>query len=200
MLVNRSASSLATSETTFEVHEVVAERLAHFERLFEARGGPKFCWCMAWRTKSVDAKGANSALKKAAMVARIESGTPVGLLGYLGEEPVAWCSIAPRTTYRRLVSDGSPDEGIWSIVCFFVLKPYRQMGITKRMLAAALTHAYRRGAQVVEAYPVLKDSPSYRFMGFVPMFEEAGFKEIGREGSRRHVMQCKAPTPKHVAF
>ena len=28
-------------------------------------------------------------------------------------------------------------------------------------------------------------------MGFVPMFEEAGFCEVGRVGMRRHVMQLK---------
>lgn len=32
------------------------------------------------------------------------------------------------------------------------------------------------------------DSPSYRFMGFVPVFEKAGFREVGRAGTRRHVM------------
>jgi hypothetical protein len=57
------------------------------------------------------------------------------------------------------------------------------------MLAAALEHARRQGAGLVEAYPVDEDSPSYRFMGFVPLFEGAGFREVGREGSRRHVMQ-----------
>lgn len=35
------------------------------------------------------------------------------------------------------------------------------------------------------------DSPSYRFMGLVPMFQEAGFIEVGLEGKRRHVMQFK---------
>jgi len=59
------------------------------------------------------------------------------------------------------------------------------------MLAAALKHARQHGAKVVEAYPVNEDSPSYRFMGFVPMFKEAGFHQVGREGSRRHVMQRK---------
>lgn len=61
--------------------------------------------------------------------------------------------------------------------------------MTKQLLAAALRHARKHGAKVVEAYPVEADSPSYRFMGFVPMFEEAGFREIGREGTRRHVMR-----------
>ena len=59
------------------------------------------------------------------------------------------------------------------------------------MLAAAIKHARTHGAKVVEAYPVDEDSPSYRFMGLVNMFEEAGFREVGREGSRRHVMQRK---------
>jgi hypothetical protein len=40
-----------------------------------------------------------------------------------------------------------------------------------------------------EAYPVAPDSPSYRFMGFVPMFEKARFVEIGTAGTRRHVMR-----------
>ena len=111
---------------------------------------------------------------------------PVGLLGYLGSEPVAWCSIAPRSTYRRLVSDDSPDEGSGRSPAFCVRR-LRGAGVTKQMLAAALDHAWEQGAKVVEAYPVDADSPSYRFMGFVPMFEEAGFQQVGLEG-RRHVM------------
>ena len=49
--------------------------------------------------------------------------------------------------------------------------------------------ARAKGATVVEAYPVAPDSPSYRFMGFVPVFEAAGFREVGRAGIRGHVMR-----------
>jgi hypothetical protein len=49
---------------------------------------------------------------------------------------------------------------------------------------------------VVEAYPVDADSPSYRFMGFVPVFAEAGFAEVGREGKRRHVMRLRLSSPR----
>lgn len=59
----------------------------------------------------------------------------------------------------------------------------------KQFLGAAIAHAKSRGASIVEAYPVDPDSPSYRFMGFVPAFEQAGFEEVGRAGSRRHVMR-----------
>ena len=42
--------------------------------------------------------------------------------------------------------------------------------------------ATRRGRAYIEAYPVERTSPSYRFMGFIPMFESAGFREVGRAG------------------
>ena len=57
------------------------------------------------------------------------------------------------------------------------------------LLDAAVRHAKKHGAHVVEGYPVDPDSPSYRHMGFVPLFKAAGFREMGREGSRRHVVQ-----------
>jgi GNAT superfamily N-acetyltransferase len=125
------------------------------------------------------------------MAARIQAGTPVGLLGYANEEPVAWCSVAPRSTYRPLVSSEASDKGIWSIACFFVVRRLRGTGVMEQIIAAAVRLALAHGASVVEAYPVEPDSPSYRFMGFVPVFEKAGFAEVGREGKRRHVMQLK---------
>ena len=61
--------------------------------------------------------------------------------------------------------------------------------MTGQLLRAAIAYARREGAKIVEAYPVDPDSPSYRFMGLVSRFEKAGFEEIGRAGSRRHVMR-----------
>lgn len=88
-------------------HEVDAGRWPDFERLFAGRGGPKACWCMVWRATPQEARRSDGASRKAAMAQRVGVGVPVGLLGYLDAEPVAWCSIAPRATYRRLVDDGS---------------------------------------------------------------------------------------------
>ena len=172
-------------------HEVNFRRWADFERLFEARGGPKSCWCMTWRKMPAEAKREGKAGRKACIAEHVSAEIPIGLLGYLDGEPVAWCSVAPRTTYRRLVDDGSTDEDIWSIVCFFVVRRLRGQGITQRIIKAAVEHVRAQGALIVEAYPVDPDSPSYRFMGFVPVFEKAGFCEVGRAGRRRHVMQLK---------
>ncbi len=171
--------------------EVTANRWPDFERLVECRGGPKACWCMVWRATPEEAKHTDGASRKAAIAKPIAAGTTVGLLGYLDEEPVAWCSVAPRSTYRRLVEDGSSDEGVWSIACFFVVRRLRGHGITQRIIAAAIDFAKSGGASIVEAYPVDPESPSYRFMGFVPTFEAAGFREVGRAGTRRHVFQLR---------
>ena len=117
--------------------------------------------------------------------------SPWESLGYLDGEPVAWCSIAPRETYRAGLYRPSGDEpdGVWSLACSYVPRRLRRRGIARRLLDAAVDDARSRGAAVIEAYPVDPDSPSYRFMGFVPLFEAAGFRQVGTVGSRRYVMR-----------
>lgn len=161
-----------------------------FARLFESPGAPKYCWCAVWRMTAAEARSAGNAARKQAMEHRIRSKTPVGLLAYAGGEPVAWCSVAPRPTFKAL---GGPDDhgdapdAVWSLTCFFVKRTHRGQGMADALLAAAVRHARECGAQVLEAYPVDPGSPSYRFMGFVPQFEKHGFAEVGRAGKRRHV-------------
>ena len=43
------------------------------------------------------------------------------------------------------------------------------------------------GATVLEAYPVERDAPSYRFGGFTDVFDEAGFTRVDEAGLRRKV-------------
>jgi GNAT superfamily N-acetyltransferase len=169
--------------------EVTEGNWGDFEKLFQCKGGPKACWCMVWRATSGEAKQTDGVSRKAAMKQRIFADTVVGLLGYVDDEPVVWCSVAPRSTYRRLTEDGSSDEGIWSIACIFVVRRLRGQGLSQSIISAAVAFAKSRGARVVEAYPVDPSSPSYRFMGFIPMFEAAGFREVGLAGSRRHVFR-----------
>jgi GNAT superfamily N-acetyltransferase len=174
-----------------DVRAVDEQLWPDLERLFEGTGGPKSCWCMVWRATPDEAKHADGPSRKRALERRVRSGIPIGLLGYVDGQPVAWCSVAPRSTYRRLGQtsyQGIDEEDIWSIVCFFVSRPARGSGISRQLLDAAVDHATRAGAKVVEGYPVDPDSPSYRFMGFVPLFEQAAFTEVARAGSRRHVV------------
>lgn len=163
-----------------------------FERFFSAPGAPKHCWCMVWRRTAAEAKLQAPVERKRMMLERIAAGTPVGLLAYDGGEAVGWVSIAPRETHRALGGPpAEPGEVIWSLTCFYVPRRLRGDGLVRRLLSGAVDHAQANGATVVEAYPVNPDSPSFRFMGFVPVFAEAGFRDLGMTGTRRHVMRLK---------
>ena len=178
-------------------HEVDRSRWSDLVTLFGSRGGPKHCWCMVWRATRLEARKTDGASRKAALARRVRQGVAVGLLGYIDGKPIAWCSIAPRTTYRDLGGAAETSgENILSLVCFFVMREYRGRGMTARLLDAAVEHARKQGAIAIEAYPVDPNSPSYRFMGFVSAFEQAGFVEIGRAGTRRHVMRLELVRPR----
>ncbi len=166
---------------------VTAETAGDFEKLFAARGSPNWCWCMAWRATPAEIKDSKSPARRKQILGRVHDGIPVGLLAYEGDEPVAWVSVAPKSTFRSL--GGTEDEdGIWSLTCMFVPRARRGTGLSARLIAAAAAYAKQNGARLLEAYPVDPDSPSYRHMGFVAAFERLGFKPQGMAGSRRHVM------------
>lgn len=180
---------LDLSEVRFT--EVTQSTRADFENLFEQPGGPKYCWCMAWRNLDRREHVENDE-KKRAMMTLIDAGTPVGIVAQIDGRTVGWCSIAPRETYRKLSRQQDDSEmGIWSLVCFFVPRALRGGGLASALLDAAIDHAFAKGARTIEAYPVDQASPSYSFMGFRDMFVARGFREIGMTGSRRHVMRLE---------
>ena len=170
--------------------EVNHETWADFAGLFESRGGPKSCWCMVWRSTAAEGRKSDGASRRVAMKSRVDASVPIGILGYCRGAAIAWCSIAPRPTYRALGGlEATPAETVWSLACFFIKREFRGQGLMDQLLRAAIEHAARHGATGIEAYPVEADSPSYRFMGFIETFDKAGFEEVGRVGVRRHVMR-----------
>ena len=187
----RAPRGPSAEELTFR--PVDPSRWPDFEHLFEARGGPKTCWCMHFRRDEHGRTPRAKGNRKRAMEWRTKSGIPAGLLAYdASDEPVAWCSVAPRET---LVNHGGVDlpgedpARVWAITCFYVKSGIRGQGIMSRSIEEAAGHARRNGGTSLEAYPVVPDSPSYRFCGFTPAFEKLGFMEVGRAGLRRHVMR-----------
>ena len=168
-------------------YPVTKARWEHFEELFECRGGPHNCWCMVWRTNEYRKLMPGKLGKKASMKRRVDDGEPVGLLAYQDEIPIAWCSIAPRETFRPLGGDETKDE-VWSLTCFFIKRKFRKLRLSLKLLQAAIHYAKESGARYVEAYPVDPKSPSYRFMGFKSLFENEGFQFVKKAGRRRNVM------------
>ncbi len=169
---------------------VTTRTVGDFEALFYAPGGPKYCWCMAYRATADELKAGRGPARRKQILGRVADGIPIGIVGYSNGEPVAWVSVAPKVTFRGL-GGPSPGDGaeVWSISCMFLRRDLRRDGLGHALIAAAIAHARRHKATRLEAYPVDADSPSYRHMGFVPAFERAGFTEEGRIGTRRHLMQ-----------
>lgn len=175
---------------TLTFRPVTASTVADFEKLFGAKGGPSWCWCMAFRATPEEIKNSKSPERRKQILGRVARKVPIGILAYADGEPVGWVSLAPKKTFGKLGGVEDMDK-VWSITCLFVPRARRGTGMANRLIAGAVAYARKRGARLVEAYPVDPDSPSYRHMGYVPAFARAGFSETGREGTRRHVMQLE---------
>ncbi|NOT74886.1 MAG: GNAT family N-acetyltransferase [Cyclobacteriaceae bacterium] len=176
--------------TTLQFTPINRSNWTDLEKLFESKGGPHDCWCMAWRKMNEGTDRANKADKKSSLKSYVDNKSPVGLICYDNSEPIAWCSIAPRGSYKKLSGDISLTD-VWSLVCFFIKREYRGEGITEELIKESIKYAKDNGAKYLEAYPVDLESPSYRFMGFKSTFQKLGFDFRHKAGQRRHVMALK---------
>jgi len=160
-----------------------------FSRLFEAKGSPHYCWCTSYRVRK--ASELTGAQKKAIMRSSVESCVPIGVLARKGDEPVGWCSVAPRETYVRLERSRTmprvtpPATSTWTILCFFVARPHRNQHVAQALLEGAVAYARRQGAEVVEGYPADTSGVSSTHRGHSSMFRSAGFKIEGKRWSLR---------------
>ena len=185
-----AGSRAATSRRAgarFSVAPATAERWSDLERLFGGRGACAGCWCQWPRIRGKAFKDGAGAVNKRRLRKLVESGPPPGLLGYLGDEPVAWVAIAPRADYERLAHSRTlapvDDLPVWSVPCFFVAKPHRGRGLTVRMLRAATRHAAENGARILEGYPVdpgQRTADTFAWWGLTSAFAAAGFREVAR--------------------
>ncbi len=187
------------SERTVEVRcrPLEAAQWEDFERLMRTSRTCSTCWCMWWRMTRRDFRRATGDSRYEAMRGRVASGDVPGVLAYRGDEPVGWCSVAPRQSFPGLESSPSlrprDDRPAWAITCFYVAPAWRRRGVMRALLDAAVEHARAGGATLVEGYPVERRDgrmPSGdAYTGLVRVFEEAGFVPLVRATPRRWVMR-----------
>jgi GNAT superfamily N-acetyltransferase len=178
-------------------HPVTPDRWADLETLFGDGGSCAGCWCMWWRIKRAEFEKQGGAGNRAALKALVDAGHIPGLLAYTAGEPVGWVSVDPREDYpvlgRSPVLKPVDDQPVWSIVCFYVAKPYRNQGLMRSLLRAAVDYARQNGATIVEGYPVTprqeKIEDAEAFTGLIATFEEAGFVEAARRSEKRPIMR-----------
>lgn len=166
-----------------EFHAATAERWRDLEKLFGSRGACGGCWCMWWRLSHREYEERKGSGNKRALKKLVTSGEVPGILAYNGGEPIGWCAVAPREAFPRLdrsrILKPVDDQPVWSVVCFFVARPYRRMGVSVELLRAAGKYAAGRGARIVEGYPVERRQDAtpdvFACIGLASAFERAGF-------------------------
>ena len=189
--------SVETTIPELEFFPLIFDRWKDLENLFGERGGCGGCWCMWWRLKRSEFERQKGEGNKKAMKKIVRSGEIPGLISYAEGKPIAWCSIAPRERFpvleRSRILKRVDDRPVWSVVCFFIAKRFRNKGISVSLLTYAVEYAARHGAKIVEGYPVeprKKRMPeAFAYTGLASTFRSAGFEEVLRRSETRPIMR-----------
>ena len=190
-------SSESVTLSNLEFHPVTVKRWKDLESLFGERGACGGCWCMWWRMVRSEFNKKKGLGNKKALKKVIDSGEIPGILAYDNSGPIGWCSVAPRekfsTLERSRILQRVDEKPVWSVVCFFVAKTLRRKGVTIALLKAALEYAKKRGAKIVEGYPVDpkkgKTPDVFAYTGLASAFRQAGFVEVLRRSETRPIMR-----------
>ena len=127
----------------------------------------------------------------------VASGREPGVIAYSNGTPAGWCAVAPRGEFpvlsRSRVLAPVDERPVWSIVCFFVAKPFRRTGLTAALIEGAIEHARKNGASIVEGYPVEPAKgampDAFVYTGLASSFRRAGFVEAARRSATRPLMR-----------
>jgi GNAT superfamily N-acetyltransferase len=194
------------------VRPLTADRWADLEALFAARGcgAARRCWCMFYRrtgrAPALSGGRARASANRAALKALAGSDRPPGLIAYRDKTPVGWVSLGPREDFARLqrssVMKPVDHTPVWSIVCFVVPAERRGQGIARELLEGAIAYARRRGARMLEAYPVDRSgysSDESMWFGAKSMYDHAGFREVARRSPHRPLVRRPIAAAKRSA-
>jgi len=186
------------------IRPVTPERWPDLEAVFNARGCSiaRGCWCMCYRRSGARpplSRGMTRAkANRADLKALVDSGRPPGLIAYRGKAPVGWISLGPREEFAKLerspVMKPVDDKPVWSVICFVVPSEHRREGVAHALLLGAIEFARKRGATLLEAYPVDKagrSSDDAMWFGAKSMYDRADFKEVARRKPTRPVVRRK---------
>jgi len=184
---------------SFIFSPLTAETWNQFEALFGERGACGGCWCMTWRLTSKQYEKFKGIGNKNKIHKLVLDRKPLGVLAFENNIPVGWCSVSPRDTLARLENsrllkrlDNIP---VWSICCLFIKKEYRRKNLSSQLISAAADYAFKNGATVVEAYPVIpkkKEMPDiFAFTGIANAYKKAKFRIASQPNENRLIMRLE---------
>lgn len=116
--------------------------------------------------------------RRAAMAARLRSGTTYGYLAYVDGVAAGWVNASARGDYSMFRRGDEDDACTIGIACFAIAPPYRGHNLAKALLDAVIADAGERGAAAIEAYPFNEKHDLPNFRGDRKMFDARGFAEV----------------------
>jgi GNAT superfamily N-acetyltransferase len=140
------------------------------------------CVCMSYRDTRLDMPG-----RIAHMRDECSREPGPGVLVYVDGQAAGWCSVAPKSTYRRLLNSRTiphldEQRDPWAIVCFVVRAGFRRRGLMHELLDGAVEHAAAHGAELVEGYPAEPEAGRLDaisgYVGTTALFEAHGFDRV----------------------
>ena len=173
-----------------------------------ARCYETLCFCQRlkipssqWRTTSDEERAHR--LRQQTDCGHPGSEATTGLVAYLGDEPVGWCAVEPRTAYVKLPrmpipwaerNEDKDDASVWAVTCFVTRTAHRWTGVMTALTLAAVDYARERGARVLEGYPMITEPGKVITWGELHVgsrdaFAAAGFKQVTQPTKRRAVMR-----------
>ena len=174
----------------------------------KARCHGALCFCQrfkiaesAWRATTDDERARRLLDQTNCGHPRSEKTT--GLLAYIGNEPVGWCSVEPRPNYPYITDarmaaknrgEDRTDKNIWAVACFLTRTQFRRMGVSRALAATAVDFARTHGARAIEGYGMVTEKGKEitwgeLHVGSRSVFAVAGFREVARPSLRRVVMR-----------
>lgn len=199
--MSRAAAAAGRELPTLVILPATPDRWDDLETLFGPRGACAGCWCMYWRQTQREFEEQKGERNRASFKAVVEAGPPPGLIAYAGDEPIGWCSVAPRSVFSRLarsrILKPVDDQPVWSIVCLFVTREWRRRGVSVALLRGAAEFALASGGLIVEGYPTEprqeRVPDAFAWTGIASAYLAAGFSEVARRSETRPIMRRRAP-------
>ena len=178
---------------------------ADLDAIYGTTGPGRGCRCQRYKLGHKESfRAVTAAGLRARQLDRAGCGSPAGptsgMVGYLGDVPVAWCAVEPRADYQGLVrvfrvpwdgrDEDRADRSVWAITCLYTRSGYRHRGISRAMAIAAVGFAREHGAAAVEAYPITRGAMADdRHVGTPATFAAAGLHTVHQPSLRRLVMR-----------
>jgi GNAT superfamily N-acetyltransferase len=182
-----------------EVKPLTKARIPDAEQVFASSPESAGCFCM-WFIIPVAQyhAGGKPANRELFLTLVKESETPIGLVAYIGRDPVGWCAVGPRSRFKRALKvpsfkgrDPSEDDSVWFVPCFNIRKDSRRKGVSKALLDGAVELARRHSVDAIEGFPFARGAKVGResMVGLESAFEACGFSVSRRPSSTRVVMR-----------